>query len=130
MEKPIGCTVQPENIYSCILKVIGQVLENQKRISNTKESVKVDQKWSLSEIFGETDKKMLMLWTYTHWYTTLQNDLTLGLDSSSHDKYDFISTSTPTRLITIWLDRMADQYTMNLPRRWWYVHLLWVVFVS
>ena len=28
-----GSTVQPENIYSCILKVTGQVWESQKRIS-------------------------------------------------------------------------------------------------
>ena len=28
-------TVQPENTYSCILKVTGQVWESQKRISNT-----------------------------------------------------------------------------------------------
>ena len=45
MEKPLGPllaglvsllsgrTVQPENIYSCILKVTGQVLESQKRTS-------------------------------------------------------------------------------------------------
>ena len=30
-----GSTVQPENTYSCILKVTGQVWENQKRISTT-----------------------------------------------------------------------------------------------
>ena len=30
-----GGTVQPENAYSCILKVTGQIWENQKRISNT-----------------------------------------------------------------------------------------------
>ena len=28
-----GSTMQPENIYSCILKVIGQVWESQKRIT-------------------------------------------------------------------------------------------------
>ena len=30
-----GSTVQPENIYSCILKVTGQIGESQKRISIT-----------------------------------------------------------------------------------------------
>ena len=47
MEKPLGFnlqirspyllsggTVQPENIYSCILKVTDQVWENEKRISS------------------------------------------------------------------------------------------------
>ena len=35
-----GGTVQPENIYSCILKVTGQVWENQKRIS-----ININQSW-------------------------------------------------------------------------------------
>ena len=30
---PLGGTLKPENTYSCILKVTGQVLENLKRIS-------------------------------------------------------------------------------------------------
>ena len=35
VRSPSGGTVQPENIYSCILKVTGQVWESQKRTSIT-----------------------------------------------------------------------------------------------